>query len=162
MPWLYTHSPNSAGTFKIDKDAASRFIRAGTHNKAGAPNGSSSFYTSEATVDDPRKNENDGPGVHSRLSSLSRNAVGKGKKPEEADSNDSSSSSEEGDLQVHNDEKEAAAASADTGTVKGKKRKWNAEGIIEEEDDSTEQGAGDVAVKKASQDPLRGACIRSK
>ena len=163
MPWLYTHSPNSAGTFKIDKDAASRFIRAGTHNKAGAPNASSSFYTSEATVDDPRKNENDGPGVHSRLSSLSRNAAGKGKKPEEADSNDSSSSSsEEGDLQVHNGGNEAVAAPTSASTVKGKKRKWNAEGIIEGEDDSAETGTLDDASKKATQDPLQGELLQRR
>ena len=152
-------SANSAGTFKIDKDAASRFIKAGTHNKAGAPSASSSFYTSKATVDDPRDSENDGPGVHSRLSSLSRNAAGKGKKPEEADSNDSSSSSEEGDLQVHDDENEATAAPTSAGTVKGKKRKWNAEGVLESEDDSAKTGAADDASRKATQDPLQGARI---
>lgn len=148
------------GAFKINKDAASRFIKAGTHNKASAPSASSSFYTSKATVSDPREieNQNNGPGVHSRLSSLGRNAAGKGKKPEEADSDSSSSSGEESDLQVHNNQ-EGAAASPANGTVKGKKRKWNSEGVIEEETPNETVAAGDVS-KKASQDPLHGALFR--
>lgn len=57
----------------LDKEAASRFIKAGIANQPSKPSGSSAFYAAEATVSDPLA----GPGPHSRLSSLSRASTAK-------------------------------------------------------------------------------------
>lgn len=52
----------------LDKEAASRFIKAGIANQSSKPSSSSTFYSAEATVSDPLA----GPGPHTRLSSLAR------------------------------------------------------------------------------------------
>lgn len=79
----------------LDKDAASRFIRAGIANQPSKPSSSSTFYSAEATVSDPLA----GPGPHSRLSSLARASTSQPTSGTEAA--DGSSSDSEEDLQVY-------------------------------------------------------------
>lgn len=79
----------------LDKDAASRFIKAGIANQPSKPSSSSTFYSAGATVGDPLA----GPGPHSRLSSLARASTSQPTSGTEA-AGGSSSDSEE-DLQVY-------------------------------------------------------------
>lgn len=83
----------------LDKEAASRFIKAGIANQPSKPSDSSTFYSAEATVNDPLA----GPGPHSRLSSLARISTPKEEDGSSglASSSSSSSSDGEADLQVY-------------------------------------------------------------
>jgi len=129
-------------SMKIDKKAASRFIKAAISNQPPQPSAESSFYSASANVTDPMEGR-DGPGPHTRLSSLARASS------KNADEDEDESSSEEEELQVHDGDLAAAAqeSRADAGhessTSAGKKRKL----------ESDEQ----VKPKKAKKvDPLSG------
>lgn len=79
----------------LDKDAASRFIKAGIANQPSKPSSESTFYTAQATVTDPLA----GPGSHTRLSSLARASTSQ--PASEAEAAGSGSSDSEEDLQVY-------------------------------------------------------------
>lgn len=82
----------------LDKEAASRFVKAGIANQPSKPSDSSTFYSAEATVTDPLA----GPGPHSRLSSLARISTPTEQGESSAQASSSSSSSDsEAELKIH-------------------------------------------------------------
>lgn len=80
----------------LDKDAASRFIKAAIANQPDKPAPDSKFYTAATAVNDPLA----GPGPHSRLNSLARASV---KDTSENSVSATASEEEDEDLQVFTD-----------------------------------------------------------
>lgn len=154
---------------KIDKDAASRFIRAAISNQPNKPSSSSSFYTAKADVSDPLS----GPGKHSRFQSIeksSRNLKGKNKQAESDDSDSDSggelvvvggdlAAPEKGNVTILSSSSSSSDSSSDDGgasaaKAQGKKRKWNAAGEVEDVEGASSQAQEEG--KKKAQDPLKG------
>jgi hypothetical protein len=126
---------------KLDKEGASRFIRAAISNQPKGPSSDSSFYNSKATVEDPL----DGPGRHTRLVSLAKSS-------ERRPSSMSDGSSEDEDLQVFTGADEGSTAVQTSATSnKGKKRKWATEDVSETH---ALQAASEAS--KVKTDPLQG------
>lgn len=121
----------TTGSMKIDKSAASRFIKAAISNQPPQSSAGSSFYTASATVTDPLEGR-DGPGPHTRLSSLARASTKNSESGQDDDS--SGSSSEEEGLEVNGGDlaakEEGSEAESRPTSSAGKKRKFEDDGFI--------------------------------
>lgn len=102
---------------KLDKDAASRFIKAAISNQPKTKSSNKALYTVNVTVSDPL----DGPGKHSRFSTYGRQDDSR----KQAENSGDRSSSEDEDISIINgdeDTQQAGSAGVEANMPKREKR----------------------------------------